>query len=524
MAVFSGTNIVNDGLVFHYDMDNSKKSWIGRPTTNTINTTTAPINRYNNPGFSGNVTNTGLTYRGAPIYELTFIPQNSSFISRLASTEGFGAFHSMGIPLQADTRYMASIYVRSDHPLQNSANEGFSNGYSNIPGWNQNGTTSTRYKEDGWTRLYSQYFNSVNGYSTRVSAFQNNFVVNTTSTQTIDVNFTVPSNGSGISNFDLLHALVSASPSIINNGGITGLSIVNHGLDTTSFTKLSWPNTIKLKSSDLPFNYFVRLSVPSTGGVNTTIAMRANFTGYYTALTDNKFWKLTFNTTNVTEGQILRTYWCAPMIEEHDTVWPSTFINGTRSNTEAILDLTKNNTITVNNLAYNANGTFEFNGNTSYIVPTTPFSIWNKSFTISQWCYFLDDSRGILVGDFSTANAINTAFEKHTSRRLRLYWDASPDIFTGNNVLDINAWQYLTVVRDKSNSQVRFYTNGNLVHTYNGTLSDKIATVPHRIGADGRTGTTVVNGNISSTQIYDSALTPQEIQQNFEATRSRYGI
>lgn len=169
-------------------------------------------------------------------------------------------------------------------------------------------------------------------------------------------------------------------------------------------------------------------------------------------------------------------------------------------------------------------GTFVFNGSSGYLVPENPFAIWNKSFTISQWVYFVDDTRGILVGDFLTNNAINTAFEKHTSRRLRLYWDASPDIFTGNNAIDLNVWQYVTVVRDKNTSQVRFYNNDSLVHTYNGALSDKTATVPHRIGADGRTGTTVVDGEIASTQIYEKSLTQEEIAQNFNALRGRYGI
>jgi hypothetical protein len=206
----------------------------------------------------------------------------------------------------------------------------------------------------------------------------------------------------------------------------------------------------------------------------------------------------------------------------HPSRWPE--VNTTRSNAQALKDLTGNHTITVNNLTYDSAGEYSFNGDTSYVVPTDPFTIWDKPFTISQWVYFNDDSRGILVGDFSTTSAINTAFEKHTSRRLRLYWNGAPDIFTGNNVVATGAWQYVTVVRDKANSEVRFYTNGVLVYTYSGALSDKTATVPHRIGADGRTGTTVVNGKIDVTQIYETALSQEQIIQNFNALRGRYGV
>jgi hypothetical protein len=197
---------------------------------------------------------------------------------------------------------------------------------------------------------------------------------------------------------------------------------------------------------------------------------------------------------------------------------------GTRSNTQAVLDLTGRNTVTATSLTYNADRTFSFDGNTNFITTTTPLPIWNKSFTISQWVYFLDDSRAILVGDFGTVNAININFEKLGSRTLRLYWNATPDISTPANVVALLTWQYVTVVRNKTDSTVKFYVNDSLVHTYNGALVDLTATAPHRIGSDVRTGTTVMFGSIASTQIYNQALTQLEIQQNFNATKGRFGL
>ena len=37
MSVSNGPMPTNNGLVFAYDMSNSAKSWIGKPTTNTCN-------------------------------------------------------------------------------------------------------------------------------------------------------------------------------------------------------------------------------------------------------------------------------------------------------------------------------------------------------------------------------------------------------------------------------------------------------------------------------------------------------
>jgi hypothetical protein len=531
MSVYSGPEIANDGLVFAYDMGNTEKSWKGRPTTNSINAATAGLGRYNNPGFSGTVTNTGQTYKGMPIYELTFIPQDSSFISRLASGEGFGCVHTMGIALQANTRYMASIYVKSDHPLQASASQGFSNGYSNISGWNQNGTTSTRYQEDGWTRLYTQYLNSVDGYSTRTSTFQVNFTVNTTATQTVDVNFTVPTNGSGIVDFATLHAIVGASPNIASNGGLTGLSIVNHGLNTTDFQKLSWPSVVRLKSSDLPFNYFVRLSVPSTGGVNTTISLRANFNGYYTALTDSKYWKLTFDTTGVAVGQVLKTYWCCPMIEQHDTVYPSTFVNGTRTNTQAILDLVGNNTVTANALTYNTDGSFSFNGsNNGMTVPGTNFSL--NAMTIGCWCFSTNFQHNGFLFEKTTNGSVNTQysffFNNNAGSNLyfRTYGLSSTDLIlsrVASGVVD-NAWNHVVATFDGSIK--RIYVNGNLMAT-SAALTGTIVqnnTGAAFIGIYGNFAGYPFNGKIDSEKIYNRALTAAEVQQNFSALRGRFGI
>jgi len=35
MSASSGPSILTNGLVFDYDMSNTKKSWIGKPATNT---------------------------------------------------------------------------------------------------------------------------------------------------------------------------------------------------------------------------------------------------------------------------------------------------------------------------------------------------------------------------------------------------------------------------------------------------------------------------------------------------------
>lgn len=68
MSCVSGTNSVNDGLVFHFDLENSAKSWKGKPTTNLIETNL--LNYAKDNGCT--VEATGEYYQGMPTYRVTF--------------------------------------------------------------------------------------------------------------------------------------------------------------------------------------------------------------------------------------------------------------------------------------------------------------------------------------------------------------------------------------------------------------------------------------------------------------------
>lgn len=60
------------------------------------------------------------------------------------------------------------------------------------------------------------------------------------------------------------------------------------------------------------------------------------------------------------------------------------FINGTRSNTQAIIDLTGNNTVTANSLTYASDGTFSFNGSNTSASILNP-TISTAVYSVMQW-------------------------------------------------------------------------------------------------------------------------------------------
>lgn len=163
---------------------------------------------------------------------------------------------------------------------------------------------------------------------------------------------------------------------------------------------------------------------------------------------------------------------------------------------------------------------YSFDGSSSYIELSQPMGdLFSNSFTVSMWCYFNDDSRGILFGDYQRPNASGINLEKNTSRRLRFYWNGAPDINSPTNAVPLQEWCLVAFTRDKLGAQVTMWVNGVNIHTYSGEIVDKTASSLHLIGRDNRTGTTTVDGKIADVRIYNRALSPEEIKILYNVTK-----
>ena len=191
----------------------------------------------------------------------------------------------------------------------------------------------------------------------------------------------------------------------------------------------------------------------------------------------------------------------------------SPFVAGTRSNTQAIVDLTGNNTITASSLTYASDGTFSFNGSNSLLNCGT--SISPSNITISSWVYMTS----------STSN--QGICRKQSAYAISLY-NGTVQVAPGNNwtfyntgiSLSLNTWTNIVWKYDGSTMTV--YING--ISLWSTTLSGSLPSNsnPTNIGYDENGW--YWNGYIPVTTIYNRALTASEISQNFNALRGRYGI
>ena len=213
---------------------------------------------------------------------------------------------------------------------------------------------------------------------------------------------------------------------------------------------------------------------------------------------------------NGANGVFLRN----PQIEANSFATP--FVNGTRSNTEALLDWAGNNTITAASLTYNSDGTFSF---ASSLLDTTigsgrnvasnPITIqaFVKSNTTSGARIWVDaTSNGTNQRLYSGLNAVGQSSGMGIQGSA---WSSSVPIDTN--------WHYQAIVLDGSTATA--YDNGVVASSKAYTSY----TLPGNIIVGGRSGY-YWSGEISAFSVYDRALTASEIQQNFNALRGRYGI
>jgi len=247
----------------------------------------------------------------------------------------------------------------------------------------------------------------------------------------------------------------------------------------------------------------------------------------------NTHWRFGFASNN---------YYVEKLVDNFQIIYAgvdSSFVDGTRSNTEAIIDLTGNRIVTSSNITYNSDNTFEFGPRTdaaSLIIddPAYPTS-WNDPFSFEIWHYvptgadwedtltFGDSSATCLIGrgSFSGSHGIGRSDTNLFVNIVRTDSGLVSTNFTG----DYDTWYHLVGTYDGTNN--RLYVNGELKSTAAVTISGVPDTGNVRIGGNlafGGFNGGYAEGKTPIARMYSKALTAAEVKQNFNASRTRFGI
>jgi hypothetical protein len=271
--------------------------------------------------------------------------------------------------------------------------------------------------------------------------------------------------------------------------------------------------------------------ISNYGGGDTAVALNKSLVGV---------WQRVSHTVNVTSpgnvyfyiisyggGGSDRSTWQVTMPQAELGTILTPFVNGTRSATQALIDAKRATTIDLSTISFNSSAQPTFDGTDDFISisPFNPSSftgltlsvVANISSASGGWVRFFDigsgaDNNNLLFCRYSTTS--NLFFG--------VYNGSGNAQFTFGGTIPFNQMAFYTATADGTN--FRIYINGQLVHT---AANSTIPIVTNRAnGYIGRSNWAdpYYNGTIPVATIYNRALSANEVAQNFQAYRSRFGI
>jgi hypothetical protein len=246
--------------------------------------------------------------------------------------------------------------------------------------------------------------------------------------------------------------------------------------------------------------------------------------------TTPRFYIISYGGTDNGTGNPDNSSWevTMPQVEAGSVATP--FVNGTRSNTQALVDLTRQNIITATSLTYNSNNTFSFSGSANYAIISTFANKPTFAITCEAW---IRPTKATLSGTIRGAaiSATNSMYlgiidSTDGGATHSLHWANQTSVnrlysWTGN--VPNNGWSHIVGTYDGATT--RAYLNG--VQVYSEAQTGTIPDATYYIGTYGQgigDGVHDFHGSISQAKIYNRALTATEVRQNFNANRGRFGI
>jgi hypothetical protein len=197
-----------------------------------------------------------------------------------------------------------------------------------------------------------------------------------------------------------------------------------------------------------------------------------------------------------------------------------------------------NGTLTNSPTFSNSNGgSIIFDGTNDYTSTSLDLS-WNNtnSVSISMWIKTgnLSQSKGFLgTGNFEWQFR-QGQYAGANSDLVFVYWDNSGNHTNGSipsmsGFFDDTNWKHLTMTWNNSNSTILFYKNGTQIFSqvYGNPSANRVSSELMQIGGNVYSWDGVGaywNGSFSNIQTYNRTLSATEVLQNYNATKTRFGL
>jgi len=183
----------------------------------------------------------------------------------------------------------------------------------------------------------------------------------------------------------------------------------------------------------------------------------------------------------------------------------------------------------INNPIYRSSngGFFEFGGASQHVIvpnstildtQTPSVEVWIKTNATSQNGFWFE--KGFVNTQYSLFQEGNTI-----QWRTALSSGGYTNLTTASTYINTSNWYQ--IVGTYTSGSRRLYINGILINldTQAGTIATSVGGMSIGVygGYSGSRGY-YYNGNLSICRVYNKVLTPQEVLQNFNATKSRFGL
>ena len=168
-------------------------------------------------------------------------------------------------------------------------------------------------------------------------------------------------------------------------------------------------------------------------------------------------------------------------------------------------------------------GSLSFDGVDDYSTVSNNITPGTGNFAVSVWVYKTETAANRYVWDFGS-NGGTLSSGTSVSQGFRYYNPSAGfgSLYTAGPIHNINTWYNIVISRISGTTY--FYSNGSLITSAADSGNIGSWGTTFNIGRYGGGGYEH-QGILSSLLVYkDKGLTAAEIQQNFNATRGRYGI
>lgn len=293
----------------------------------------------------------------------------------------------------------------------------------------------------------------------------------------------------------------------------------------TTITYSVWIKTLDVASTTSYGPYVWNYNAPTYGIIASDLSgvsfnwKKMSMT--YTTLSHQSSFAVSYAGTNG-GMQGLYAFW-RPQLEYSSSSTP--FVNGTRSNTQGLLDLINGSTIDLTNAGYNASSEITFNGSSRFTSSNTIFNRSNtEEITVSCWVKPARNAgqyQIIAENRSFDASLYNWILYQHTTDGAISFHGSAQN--KSAYVPILNQWIYVTNTVTSAGVST-LYINGISVYVATGyTYGNSTTPGLLCVGGDGN-GLECIQGSVDTVSIYNRALSASEILKNFNSQRSRYSV